>query len=318
MAAVFRICNTANLTKAAMSNRPIDDVREMLAGLVGGPDTPFMERRAQSEQFAAAFVTPDGITIEPATLGGVPVEWITPDGLETARTFVHLHGGGYVLGNPAASRAFTTAFAELAGCRVVSVDYRLAPENPFPAAVDDALSVYRALLTAGHAPHSLAVGGESAGGGLALALLLAARQAKLSMPASTVLISPWTDLRCVAGSFASKASVDPLLTRRVLADMAGAYLGAEPATNAMASPLLGDLSHLPPLLIHVGSEEVLLDDSIHLARKAVAAGVAAQVEIWPDMIHVWHMFHATLPQGAQAMERLAGFVRREWDKEATR
>jgi acetyl esterase/lipase len=306
------------MRNARLSNRPIDDIREMLAGLVGGPDTPFMERRAQSDRFAAAFVLPDGITIEPATLGGVPVEWVTPDGAEKEHTFVHLHGGGYVLGNPAASRAFTTEFARLAACRVISVDYRLAPECQFPAAVDDALSVYRALLAAGHAPHALAVGGESAGGGLALALLLAAHKANLPMPSSIVLISPWTDLRCIASSFTSNASVDPLLTRRVLSDMARAYLGAQSAANPLASPLLGSLSCLPPLMIHVGSEEVLLDDATGLAQRAADAGVDAQIEIWPDMIHVWHMFHAALPQGAQAMKRLAGFVRREWDKEKAR
>jgi epsilon-lactone hydrolase len=300
--------------QAAMNNRPIDAIRTLLAGLVGGSDTPFMQPRAQSDDFAAAFVTPPGVTIDAASLGGVPVEWITPEGIATARTFIHLHGGGYVLGNPAASRAFTTALARLAGCKVVSVDYRLAPEFPFPAAVDDALAVYRALLSEGHAPSSLAAGGESAGGGLALVLLLAAREAQLPMPASLVLVSPWTDLRCTSESLLSKAPVDPLLTRDVLRDMASAYLGDEPADNPLASPLLGRLEGIPPMLIHVGSEEVLLDDATGLARAAIASGANVTTEVWADMIHVFHMFNEVLPDGMQAMERLAAFLRQQWDQ----
>ncbi len=286
----------------------------MLKGLIGGPDTPFMERRAQTRAFADAFVLPEGLRIEHARLGSIPVEWIVPDGMQPRHVLFHLHGGGYVLGNPAASRPFTTAFALAARCRVVSIDYRLAPEHRFPAAAVDALIAYRALLAEGYAVSDLAIGGESAGGGLAIATLVLARDASLPMPACAIAISPWSDVRCTAESFSSKAGVDPLLTRRALKEMADAYLGDADASLPLASPSLADLSCLPPLLIHVGSAEVLLDDARALAGRAQACGVDATLEVWPDMIHVWHMFHSMLPNGAAAIWRLAEFVRHHWSR----
>ena len=291
---------------------PIAEVRRMLSALIGGPDTPFMERRPQAEQFAAAFVTPEGITIDADTLGGVVVERISTQDTQARRVFFHLHGGGFVLGNPAGSRAFTCAFARLAACKVVSVDYRLAPEHPFPAAVDDAVTAYRALLNSGVPAKDIAVGGESAGGGLAVSTLIAARDRGLPMPAALICISPWVDLRCGARSFVTKADVDPLLTRRSLKEMALAYLDGRNAREPLASPLLADLSGLPPMLVHAGSDEVLLDDAVALVEAAKAAGVAAQLEIWPGMIHVWHMFHAMLPEAIAAIEALSRFVVARW------
>ncbi|HWD26985.1 MAG TPA: alpha/beta hydrolase [Rhizomicrobium sp.] len=292
--------------------KPIDDVRAMLAALIGGPDTPFTARRLQAAEFVAAFVCPPDIVIESGALGGVAVEWITPRTAPSTNIFVHLHGGGYVLGDPAGSRPFITDLARRLDCRVVSIDYRLAPENPFPAAVDDALAAYRALLL-DHSPDALAVGGESAGGGLALALLLAAKEAGLPMPASVALVSPWVDLRCSAATFDSLAAADPLLTRRSLKEMGDAYLNGSDAANPFASPLFGNLEGLPPLLIHVGSEEVLLDDSRRLADLTSALGVPTTLAVWPEMIHVWHMFHPMLPEGAAAMGELAAFIQQHWN-----
>ncbi len=292
----------------------IDLVREMLAGLIGGPDTPFMQRRAQSEAFAAAFVAPPGLRIEQDELGGIPVEWILPDGADEAPVLFHLHGGGYVLGNPAGSRPFTTAFALKAHARVVSADYRLAPENPFPAAVQDSVAAYRGLLERIPA-RRVSIGGESAGGGLAVATLLAARAGNLPLPSSAVLVSPWTDLTCTAETFNTKAYVDPLLTRRALKEMADAYVPESSARLPLASPLFGDLSGLPPMLIHAGSEEVLLDDAKNLHRRALLHGVDAQIEIWHRMIHVWHMFHPMLAEGDVAIRKLAEFACAHWDGE---
>ncbi len=293
---------------------PIEEVRQMLKSLIGGPDTPFMERRIQSEQFAAAFVKPPGIRIESGSLGGVAVEWIIPDQAHASHIFFHLHGGGYVLGNPAGSRAFTCEFARSARCRVVSVDYRLAPEHPFPAAVEDAVAAYRALLSQGHEPSDIAMGGESAGGGLAVATLIAARDRELPMPAALVAISPWVDMRCESTSFVTKSDVDPLLTRRSLKEMADAYLQGANPRDSLASPMMASLSGLPPMLVHVGSDEVLLDDAQGLMEAARASNVDAQLAIWPGMIHVWHMFHAMLPEGADAIDALAGFVLTQWNK----
>ena len=202
--------------------KPIDQVRSFLADLIGGPDTPFMVRREQSAQFEAAFVMPAGVRAEAGTLGGVKVEWIVPDGAASAPVLFHLHGGGYVMGTPAGSRAFTTEFALRTKARVVSIDYRLAPEHPYPAAVDDAVAAYGALLATGISPKRIAIGGESAGGGLTVATLLAARDKGLAMPACAYAISPWTDLTCEARTFDTKAAVDPLLTRKSLKDMGDA------------------------------------------------------------------------------------------------
>lgn len=289
----------------------IGKVREMLAGLIGGPDTPYMTRRAQTEAFAASFAVPPGLRIEQKELGGVPVEWIVPEGAEDAPVLFHLHGGGYVLGTPAASRPFTTAFALKAKARVASIDYRLAPENPFPAAVEDGLAAWEGLLRR-ITPSQLAIGGESAGGGLAAAIMLAGRERGLPLPASAVLISPWADLTCTAETFNTKAYADPLLTRRALKEMADAYVPEDKARSPLASPLFGDLTGLPPMLIHVGSEEVLLDDARKLHTRALAHGVKAEIEIWYRMIHVWHMFHPVLAEGAAAIRKLADFARMHW------
>ena len=294
--------------------QPIDEVRQMLKALVGGPDTPFMERRAQSEKCAAGFPLPPGVRVEQGVLGNVPVEWVHPEKASSSRVFFHLHGGGYVLGNPASSRPFTTEFALKARCHVVSVDYRLAPEHPFPAAVTDALVAYSGLLALGQRPETIAIGGESAGGGLAVATLIAARNARLAMPAALVAISPWTDMECSAPSMGALAHADPLLNARSLKEMAEAYIQSGDARAPTASPAHADLHGLPPMLIHVGSDEVLLDDAKALERRARASGNDATLEIWPGMIHVWHMFHPMLPEGGEAIAGLAQFVRRRWDK----
>lgn len=289
--------------------RPIDQVRAYLADLVGGPDTPWQERRLQSAKFADAFVAPPGIRIEAASLGGVACEWVSPTGATPRTTFLHLHGGGYVMGSPALSRVLTSQLALSREMRVVSIDYRLAPEAPFPAAVDDAVAAYRALLET-TAARDIAIGGESAGGGLAVATLLAARDAGLPMPSCAVAISPWTDLTCAAASFDVYAAHDPLLTRRSLRDMAEAYLAGADARSPLASPLFANLTGLSPVLIHVAGEEVLHDDALRLCERARGQGVSAEIEVWPDMIHVWHMFHPLLPEATRATEKIVEFVRR--------
>lgn len=294
------------------ADRPIDQVRRLVEQLIGGPDTPFLERRAQSEAFAKAFVLPDGVQVRPDRLDGVMVEWVIPEGAADVPVLFHLHGGGYVLGNPASSRPFTTAFALKSGARVVSIDYRLAPEHPFPAAVTDSVKAYRALLAAGVPAAKIAIGGESAGAGLAIATLLAAQAQGLEMPGCAFAISPWVDMSCSASTFDSLAHLDPMLTRRSLGDMADAYLAGASERNRLASPLFGDLQGLPPLLIHVGSDEVLLDDARGLHERATKAGVASTLDVWQDMIHVWHMFHPMLPEGDRAIDDIVAFVKSHW------
>lgn len=230
--------------------------------------------------------------------------------------FLHLHGGGYVMGDPAGSRGFTTALAIASRARVISLDYRLAPAHAFPAAVDDALAAYAGLLQGGTPASHVAIGGESAGGGLAMAALVAIRDAGLPSPAGAVLMSPWVDLACTGPSHEGRAAHDPLLTRGVLLDMARQYLQGQHPGAPLASPIAADLRGLPPLLIQVGADEVLLDDAVILAQRARMAGVDAQLEVWPDMIHVWQMFGGVLPEADQAVARIADFLAQAWPTQA--
>jgi acetyl esterase/lipase len=294
--------------------KPIDAIRQMLLELIGGPDASIAHRREQSTVFARQQPGPPAeVEVTADRLGGVVVERIRSRDGASPMIFLHLHGGGYVMGDPAGSRGFTVPLAVATGGRVLSVDYRLAPEHPFPAAVEDALAVYTGLLASGVDPRTLAVGGESAGGGLALAMLLAARGAGLPMPACAVVMSPWTNLRCDGTSYVTQHGRDPLLTRDVLLEMAGLYLAGAECAQEQASPGLADLGGLPPLLIQVGAEEVLLDDARQLAEHARQRGVDVTFEEWPEMIHVWQMFGAGLPEAGQAMDRIVQFIRRHID-----
>jgi acetyl esterase/lipase len=195
-----------------------------------------------------------------------------------------------------------------AKARVLLIDYRLAPENPFPAAVDDSVAAYRWMLAAGLKPSRIAVAGDSAGGGLTIATLVAIRDAKLQLPAAGVAISPWVDMEGIGDSMKSKADADPIVQKEGLLQMAKAYLGGKDPRSPLAAPLYADLSGLPPLLIQVGGAETLLDDSTRIAERARKAGVNVTLEESEDMIHVWHVFAPMLDEGQQAIEKLGQFV----------
>ncbi len=294
----------APVTDAA---KPIDLVRAMLRDLLGGPDASIAHRRQQSELFSRQQQPlPEGIRVEARRLGGVGVEWIEAADPCGGPVFLHLHGGGYVMGDPAGSRGFTLALAQATGGPVVSVEYRLAPAHRFPAAVDDGILAYRALIESGVPAQRVAIGGESAGGGLAVAVLLAARGAGLPMPACLVALSPWANLKCEGAAYEDLHGRDPLLTRQALLEMAGEYLGAADPRLGLASPALADLRGLPPMLIQVGAEEVLLDDAHALAAQARLGGVEVELEVWPEMIHVFQMFGQALPQAGQAVAEIGG------------
>jgi len=241
--------------------------------------------------------------------GGVPAEWITAPGAAADRVLLYLHGGGYVMGSINTHREMVSRLSRAAGARALLLEYRLAPEHPFPAAVDDAVAAYRWLLSQNLKPSRIVVAGDSAGGGLALATLVALRDAKLPSPAVGVCLSPWTDMEGIGGSMTTKAKEDPIVQREMLLGMAKLYLGQQDSRTPLAAPLYADLRGLPPLLIQVGSAETLLDDSTRVTERAKAVGVKVDLEVWDQMIHVWQLFAPILPEGQQAIERIGQFIR---------
>jgi len=272
-------------------------------------DLSIEEQRAQMEVNLTQFELPEDVHCEPVNAGGAPAEWITTPGVNTERVICYLHGGGYVLGSINTHREMVSRLSRTASARVLILDYRLAPEHPFPAAVDDSTAAYRWLHSSGVDPARLVIAGESAGGGLTMATLVALRDAGEPLPRAGICLSPWVDLECIGESMVTKAEIDPVVTRDYILMLAKAYLGDIDPRTHLASPLYADLTGLPPLLIQVGTAECLFDDAMRLADRARAAGVDVTLEPWDDMIHMWHMFAAILPEGQQAIDRIGEFIR---------
>jgi len=292
-----------------MADRGIDVVRAHLAKLPPSDSLTVAERRAQYERAEKVFPTPAEVKVERVSAPVAPAEWLRPPGAVAGRVVLYLHGGGYVIGSPRSHRHLAAAIATAGQAAALLLDYRLAPEHPYPAAVDDAAAAYRWLLDQGIAPGQIVIAGDSAGGGLTVAALLALRDARLPQPAGGVCISPWVDLTCSGASYRTKAGADPIVQRAGVEEMARAYLGTAAPRTPLASPLFADLRGLPPLLIHVGSDEVLLDDSTQLADRARAAGVDATLEVWDRMIHVWHWFLPMLDEAEAAVDGIGRFIR---------
>lgn len=267
------------------------------------------QNRAGFEAMAQMFPAPAGTQSEKVTANGVPAEWITGPGAEGAGTLLYLHGGGYVIGSVNTHRGLVSRLSTASGMRALSADYRLAPEHPFPAAVDDAVAAYRWLLANGAQPETTVIAGDSAGGGLTFATLVALRDAGEPLPAAAVALSPWVDLEGIGESMTTNAAGDPMVQKAGLQQMAQVYLGGADPRTPLAAPLYADLVGLPPLLIQVGTAETLLDDSNRIAAKAKAAGVEVTLEPWEDMIHVWQIF--PVPEADQAIERLGQFIRQK-------
>ncbi len=250
---------------------------------------------------------PRGVTSQLAEADGVAVEWITPDSVSNNSLILYLHGGGWTLGWYQSHRWLVAHLCQAAGCRALAVDYRLAPENPFPAALDDCLAVYRWLLKNGTPAEQIVVAGDSAGGNLTLTTLMVLRDAGDPLPAAAVCICPMTDLAGTGQSF--NTHNDALLTTKLALFFARQYVGDQDPRLPVISPHYGDLSGLPPLLIQAGEDEILLSDAQRLVIKATAAGVAARLVIWPGMWHVWHVFVPFLPEAQQAVKAIGAFVR---------
>ncbi len=253
------------------------------------------------------YIVPAIIRISPAQVGGVPGEWVEGAGA-TKAVLLYLHGGGYFGCSAQSHRPITVGFA-LQGFRVLALDYRLAPENQFPAAVDDAVAAYRGLLAEGNLPGNIVISGDSAGGGLALSLLLALREAKLPLPAGAALFSPWTDLAATGDSVRTNADRCAMFNGTDIGPSARYYLGDTDPRNPLASPLYADLTGLPPVLIHVGADEILRDDSTRLAERARAAGVRVDLKIWPVVPHAWQLAPHRVPEARQSLRESAAFLR---------
>ena len=268
------------------------------------------ERRMGANMMGARFQNLDGISLEAVDADGVPAEWVAaPDAGSGA--ILYLHGGGYVTGSVISHRGVAANLSRASGYRVLTVDYRLAPEHKHPAQVQDAHTAYRWLLNNSVTPSSLAVAGDSAGGGLTVATLLSARDAGDPMAAAGVCISPWIDMECTGDSIVSKAGQDPMVSKEGLEEMATYFLGDGDRRDPLAAPLHADLTGLPPLLTMVGTAEVLLDDAVRLHENAEAAGVDSALEIWDDMIHIWTWFAPFLPEGQQAIEQVGDFIKEQ-------
>lgn len=266
------------------------------------------ELRLFFEAMASAFPSPAGVKSAPATVGGVPGEWIEMPESSPDRVVLYLHGGGYVIGSVNTHRSLVARIAREARARCFAPDYRLAPEHPYPAAVEDAVAAYRGLLAGGIDPGRIVIAGDSAGGGLTLATLLSLREAGDPLPAAGVCLSPWTDLEGTGASHADPDIHDPMVNLPGLQEMGRLYAGAS-LRDPLASPLYADFRGLPPLYILVGTREMLLDDSLRVAAKARAAGVAVMLETGPGLIHVWPMFGDDVPEAAEAVKNIGAFVR---------
>lgn len=258
------------------------------------------------------------VICEPVSAGGVDGEWISPAYAPEDKAILYFHGGGFRIGSVASHRDLIAQIALASGYRVLAINYRLAPEHRFPAALDDALAAYDWMIGRGLEPANIAFAGNSAGGNLVLAAMLALRERGLPLPAVAVLMSPWTDLAATGASYVSRAGADPIHQRPMILALAGNYLGDHDPRDPLVSPLYGDLGSLPPLLIQVGDRETVLDDSVLFADKARAAGVDVELEVWDGMVHVFQMFGAELSEAHQAIASIAGFLNLHLQSETER
>ncbi len=261
--------------------------------------------RARLEQAVGSQPAPAGRSIE---IGNVLAEWVG-EPADGAPVMLYLHGGGYAMGSRNTHRRLAMSLARKCGVAALLPEYRLAPEHPYPAALDDAYSAYRWLLEQTGSAARIAVAGDSAGGGLALALLLRIRDRGLEQPGCCVALSPWTDLASTGGSMETCRATDPAVSREAQDRLASLYLAGESAKNPGVSPLYGDLSGLAPLLLQVSEFEVLLDDSLRFEKKVRDAGGAVRCECWPGMVHVWHLYEGYLPEAEAALNGVGAFVR---------
>ena len=292
---------------------PDPDIAAIRALLTGRPrPSGAAERRQRLDDLGRALGAPEDARLEPVDLNGVPAEWSATPDADPARAVLYLHGGGYMAGSIVSHRYVAVETGRAARARTLALGYRRAPEHTYPAQLEDALAAWQFLLDQGMAPGAIAVGGDSAGGNLTLALLLALRARGEQLPCCGWLISPWTDLTASGATMQTKADVDPMISQPYLLGLAEAFAGGKDLADPSISPQRADLAGLPPLLIQVGSDETLLDDAVTLAGRAGAAGVAVTLEVWPEMIHAFPMFFPRVAASRQATAGAGAFMRRHF------
>lgn len=274
------------------------------------PDRDVNDVRANFEDFASRLRAPNGVRVRHSEVAGVDCDWLVPEGLDDAPVIFYLHGGAYIMGSSRTHRRLAANIAIASGCRALLPNYRLAPEHPFPAGLDDACRVYRELLKQGEEPERIVFGGDSAGGGLATGALIALRDAGDPLPAAAVLLSPWLDLTGSGKSMSSREGIDPMFRPDEMPAVADFYCKEEERSDPRVSPVLGDVSGLPPLFIQVGDQEILLSDATRLSDKVSDTGGKVTLQIWPDMWHVFQFLAGQVPEAKRAIDDIGRYVRR--------
>ncbi len=292
-----------------MPSKELEKIINMIKSRELAEDRTMEEMRADSEEWAQQFPVASNTDCKPIKVGNIDAEWVINSNAKDDRVVLFLHGGGYLLGSINTHRALASDISKSSEAQVLLIAYRLAPEHPYPAAVEDSKAAYRWLLKKGYEPSQIVVAGDSAGGGLAVAICVALRDEGVKLPAAIVSLSPWIDMEAIGESMTTNAEIDPNVQRDPLIEMAKVYLGGADLRTPLANPLYADLKGLPPILIQVGKRETLLDDSTRLAEVAKKAGVEVILEPWEDMIHVWHRYAYILPEGREAIKRVGDFIR---------
>ena len=286
------------------------DIGALRAKLLSRPrSTDYRQRRKDIDERGLAYGLAADVKVETVSANGVPAEWTSTPGAARDAAILYVHGGGYVIGSLDSHRHLVAETGRAANCVALALDYRLAPEHPFPAPVEDTLAGYRFLLAQGFKPERIALAGDSAGGGLVVAAMVAIREAGLAQPGCGWALSPWIDMEAIGESMESKAAADPMVQKPGILDMAKLYLGGADPRSPLAAPLYADLTGLAPLFIQVGSAETLLDDAIRLTQRAGAADVRSDLQIWPEMVHVWPLFWPELAAGKRALDAAGAFIR---------
>ena len=294
----------------SLASRVVVTNLKLYSALSWRPYYPVGYKRYMMSSLAPRMMqTPKGVRRESVTVDGIPAAWTIPDGADDSRVILYLHGGAFVIGSIESHWKMVARMARAAGCRALVIDYRLAPEHQFPAAVDDSVRAYRWLLAEGYRPDRIVIAGDSAGGTLTASTLLSLRDAGDPLPAAGVMLSPATDMEMSSETFKTKAREDPLIRRAWGGKCIGMYLGSADRRDPLASPLYADLKGLPPLLIQVGTREVLLDDSKRFAERAREAGVEVDLEVWDGMFHVWHFNCGRMPESNDAVRKIGSYCR---------